>query len=511
MALNDPSFDEIISKIQSCSDTTAVAKTLAPFLNNLGEQVFSARSQGQTDPIDTLSPATHSFAYLYFLVYRCKDSHGFHPALLEKVWAFVTTCDGEQVRLAPDKALRFAEALVKMATESSQPIIAIRPLSVFIRRLQASPGELTMIHPLLAKTCLLAQSFKDIVPIIDNDISDVNPSLTHVNYKDFLLYHYYGGMIYAYLKKFERAVEFFKLTVSAPAEVVSAIQIEAFKKYVLTSLLHYGKVPVLPKYTANPVNRCIKSQCAAYTEFAAAYEKRSNNVIKTEFEKIKSVLVRDRNFGLAKQCMEVLHRRNIQDLTRTYLTLSIEDITSLIGLGSEPDGARRVEGIIVQMIESGAIFATISHEHTGGMVSFLDDPNQHNNTFTMDQINALIQRATTITSNLVSMDQTLSAMPAYFNKGSHLPDRGGFAMDEADYSMHMGYDAYVDEGSALSLKATSSKSKRQRMNSGAGQKMQGDGEDQSSVANQGDAVAERDEEHNDDASVGAEWQQQEGL
>ncbi|KAF9357125.1 hypothetical protein BGX26_004242 [Mortierella sp. AD094] len=482
MAPNEPSFDEIISKIQSCSDPTSVTKTLASFLNNLNENVFSARPHGQIDPLDTLSPAIHSFAYLYFLVYRCKASHGFHPALLEKVWAFVTTCDGEQVRLASDKALSFAEALVKMATESFQPIIAIRPLAVFIQRLQSSPGQLTMIHPLLAKTCLLAQSFKDIIPIIDNDISDVDPQHTKINYKDFLLYHYYGGMIYAYLKKFDRAVEFFKLAISAPAEVASAIQIEAYKKYVLTSLLHYGRVrvvnfqadqiylksnllvdiqvPVLPKYTANPVQRCLKAHCGPYAEFASAYEKKSNNVIKTELEKIKPLLVRDKNYGLAKQCMEALHRRNIQDLTRTYLTLSIEDITSLIGLGSEPEGTSRVEGIVVKMIESGAIFATISHEHAGGMVSFLDDPNQHNSTTTTDIINAQIQKATVITSSLVAMDQTISSMPAYFNKGSHMSDRLNYPMDESDFGMHIGHDPYADE-------ASSNKPKRQRLTSGS--------------------------------------------
>ncbi|KAI7831267.1 hypothetical protein BC939DRAFT_438064 [Gamsiella multidivaricata] len=447
MAPNEPTFDEIISKIQSCSDTAAITKTLAPFLNNLSEQFFSARSQDQADPVDALSPAVHSFAYLHFLVYRCKASHGFHPALLEKVWAFVTTCDGEQVRLASDKALSFAEALVNMATESQQPIIAIRPLATFIQRLQISPGQLTMIHPLLAKTCLLAQSFKDIVPILDSDISDVNPVQTHINYKDFLLYHYYGGMIYAYLKKFDRAVEFFKLAVSAPAEVASAIQVEAYKKYILTSLLHYGKVPVLPKYTATSVQRCLKMQCGPYSDFAMAYEKKSNIVIKTELEKIKTLLIRDKNYGLAKQCMEALHRRNIQDLTRTYLTLSIEDITSFIGLGSEPEGARRVEGIIVRMIESGAVFATISHEHAGGMVSFLDDPNHHNNTGTMDMINSQIQKATAITSSLVAMDQAISSMPAFFNRGSQLWDRVGVPTDEADYGMHMGYDAYADEES----------------------------------------------------------------
>ncbi|KAF9981453.1 hypothetical protein BGZ65_003932 [Modicella reniformis] len=331
-------------------------------------------------------------------------------------------------------------------TSAPQPIIAIRPLAVFIQRLQASPGQLTMIHPLLAKTCLLAQSFKDIVPIISNDISDVNPLHTHINYKDFLLYHYYGGMIYAYLKKFERAVEFFKLAVSAPAEVASAIQIEAFKKYVLTSLLQYGKVPVLPKYTAAAVQKCLKVHCGPYSDFAAAYEKKSNTAIKAELEKAKALFIRDKNFGLAKQCMEALHRRNIQDLTRTYLTLSIADITSLIGLGSEPDGTRRVEGIIVRMIESGDIYATVSHEHAGGMVSFLDDPNHHNNTETMDKINAHIQRATTITANLVAMDQTISSMPGYFNKSAHLPDRAGYPMDEADYSMHIGYETYADDG-----------------------------------------------------------------
>ncbi|KAG0245834.1 hypothetical protein BGX31_005936 [Mortierella sp. GBA43] len=390
MAPNDPSLDEIIAKIRSCSDAASVTKTLAPFLNNLNEHFFSASGPAQIDPLDTLSPADHSFAYLYFLVHRCRASHGFHPSLLEKVWEFVNTCDGEQVRLASDKALSFAEALVKMATESNQ-------------------------H-------------------------------THINYKDFLLYHYYGGMIYAYLKKFDRAVEFFGLAVSAPAEVASAIQIEAYKKYVLTSLLQYGKVPALPKYTAAAVQKCVKLHCGSYTDFATAYEKKTNATIKTELEKVKANFIRDKNFGLAKQCMEALHRRNIQDLTRTYLTLSIADITSLIGLGSEPDGARRVEGIIVRMIESGDVFATISHEHEGGMVSFLDDPNHHNNTETMDKINVHIQKATAITANLVAMDQAISSMPAYFNKGAHMSDRAGYPMDEADYSMHIGYETYADEG-----------------------------------------------------------------
>ncbi|KAF9428948.1 COP9 signalosome complex subunit 3 [Podila epigama] len=418
MSPSDHTYDEIITKIKTCSsDLTAVTKTLGPYLNNLNDNIFVAKAYSPNDPLDAISPELHSLAYLYFLLYRCKASHGFHPALMEKVWAFVNTCNGEHVRRASEKALSFADALVKIATDSRQPIIAIRPLVIFIQRLQASPGQLTMLHPLLAKTCLLAQSCKDILPILNNDISDVDPQYTHVNYKDFLLYHYYGGMIFAYTKNFERAVEFFRLVVSAPAEVASAIQVEAYKKFVLTSLLQYGRVTNLPKYTATSVHRAIKAQCTAYSEFAASYEKKSNNnIIRNELEKIKAVLVRDTNYGLAKQCVDALHRRKIQDLTRTYLTLSIENIASSIGLGSDPEGAKYVEGIIVKMIEAGTIFATISHEHTGGMVSFLDDPNHHDNTITMDMINEQIQKATEITASFVKMDQTISTMPAFFSK-----------------------------------------------------------------------------------------------
>ncbi|KAG0056676.1 COP9 signalosome complex subunit 3 [Gryganskiella cystojenkinii] len=461
MAPGDPSFDAIISRIQSSTDL-AVLKT---FLNDMNDQVFTAKAFTPADPIEAISPSEHSLAYLYFMLYRCKASHGFHPALMEKLWTFVSTCDGAQIPLS------FAEALVKIATESHQPVVAIRPLATFIQRIQSSPGQLTMLHPLLAKTCLLAQSFKDILPILDSDITDVDPRETNINYKDILLHHYYGGMIYAYHKNFERALEFFRLAVSAPADVTSAIQIESYKKYVLTSLLHHGKVLPLPKYTATPVVKALKLHCSAYSDFAAAYEKKSNTAIKTELEKIKSQLVKDRTYGLAKQCMEALHRRNIQDLTRTYLTLSIEDITSVIGLGADPEGPKYVEGIIVQMIDSGAIFARISHEHEGGMVSFLDDPNQHNNTVTMDKINSQIQNATNITAKLAAMDQKISIMPEYLSKGrhGHAADFGGYPMDESDFGLQMGYENYVDEGSLLfcdMLKASSTRSKRQRRNDG---------------------------------------------
>lgn len=60
--------------------------------------------------------------------------------------------------------------------------------------------------------------------------------------KHFLLYYYYGGMIYTAMKNYDRALYFFEVVVTVPAMVVSHIMLEAYKKYILVSLILHGKV-----------------------------------------------------------------------------------------------------------------------------------------------------------------------------------------------------------------------------------------------------------------------------
>jgi len=56
--------------------------------------------------------------------------------------------------------------------------------------------------------------------------------------------------------------------------------------------------------------------------------------------------VQDNNLGLAKQVIESLHKRNIQRLTQTYLTLSLQDIADTVQL----DGQKEAELRILQMV-----------------------------------------------------------------------------------------------------------------------------------------------------------------
>merc|ERR1712107_791610 len=77
-----------------------------------------------------------------------------------------------------------------------------------------------------------------------------------------LLYYYYGGCIYSALKNFDRALFFFEVCVTTPTSAMSHVMPEAYKKYLLISLLVHGDNPKsfkdnlsLPKYTSPIVNK----------------------------------------------------------------------------------------------------------------------------------------------------------------------------------------------------------------------------------------------------------------
>lgn len=94
--------------------------------------------------------------------------------------------------------------------------------------------------------------------------------------KYFLQYYYYGGIIYAILKNYERSIYFFQVALTTPSMAISHIMLESYKKYILVSLILYGKVPSLPKYTSQVISRFIKPLSQPYTDLASAYA--SNNV-----------------------------------------------------------------------------------------------------------------------------------------------------------------------------------------------------------------------------------------
>lgn len=124
--------------------------------------------------------------------------------------------------------------------------------------------------------------------------------------------------------------------------------VEAFKKYVLVSLLVQGKYTGLSKHASSVVHRHMKTYCNAYVEFANAFATHEmEKVVKVATEN-QERFQSDYNFGLVKQCIQALARSNIQRLTQTYLTLSLADIAKAINLPSP----KEAEQYLLKMVNS---------------------------------------------------------------------------------------------------------------------------------------------------------------
>ncbi len=102
---------------------------------------------------------------------------------------------------------KFAE----FAIESNQAMRAIKPLRLAIKKLRPNSETLTPVHSDFLQVCLIAKNYNIALPIIEEEISDVNSDVTATTPRDLLLYYYYGGMIYTGLKQYKDALGFFKM------------------------------------------------------------------------------------------------------------------------------------------------------------------------------------------------------------------------------------------------------------------------------------------------------------
>ena len=66
----------------------------------------------------------------------------------------------------------------------------------------------------------------------------------------------------------------------------------------------------------------------------------------------------DKNFGLVKQLQQSFYKKNIQKLTKTFITLSLADMATKVKLPS----AKEAETYMLNMIKDGEIFATINQK-----------------------------------------------------------------------------------------------------------------------------------------------------
>ena len=383
---------------------------LLALLNN-NQDNFANNISQISGALTALNPRQHSLAWAHVLYLQCTMSQIIdRDAFIQNCARLLLEFNAAQVRMDVIKFAKVCVVFKEVCIEMSCPSRAILPLRDAITTLQPTPEHLTPQHADFFQCCLLAKAYSAALPILDKPIFEVVPPLTGLTPRDFLLYCYYGGMVYIGLRRYADAADMFLHAISAPAVVMNAIVVAVYKKFILTSLIAVGSLPSFPRYTAAVVQRHLKSSCTKYLALADAYKSKDVTELRRAATEHAQAFATDANTGIVELCVQSLYKRNIQRLTQTYLTLSLADIAQSVQLVSP----QKAEACVLQMIEAGEIFATINQKD--GMVSFHEDAEQYDTASMATRLDAEVSGAMNIAARVKVVDEAVMCDKAFLTR-----------------------------------------------------------------------------------------------
>ncbi|EDV95814.1 COP9 signalosome complex subunit 3 [Drosophila grimshawi] len=382
--------------------------------------------------LETLDMQQHTLGVLYVLLGKLHSAGTANPdstQIIQLMRDFMQRCNVDQLRFAVCPFYELCHVFTDYLVQKNLSILGIKVLSRAIDLIRHMDTQLTPIHADLCQLSLKAKNLNVVLPYLDTDITDIStvaaecknqqqqqqqqqPQHTldaNNDAKYFLLYYYYGGMIYTAVKNYERALYFFEVCITTPAMAMSHIMLEAYKKFLMVSLIVEGKIAYIPK-NAQVIGRFMKPLANHYHDLVNVYGNASSEELRIIILKYSEVFTRDNNVGLAKQVATSLYKRNIQRLTKTFLTLSLSDVASRVQLPS----ASEAERYILNMIKSGEIFASINQKD--GMVLFKDDPEQYNLPDMFLNVQTNITQVLDLVKQINKMEEEIILNPLYVKK-----------------------------------------------------------------------------------------------
>ncbi|KAF7119113.1 hypothetical protein CNMCM5793_008852 [Aspergillus hiratsukae] len=283
------------------------------------------------------------------------------------------------------------------------------------------------------KLCLLSRSYRHALPVLDKAmyhfpagpnhtyqahrqvflcsqhgssaayITHASGFTAQVTYRDHLQYFLYGAMIYMALKEWESALHLLCMVISCPvANTVSKIMVEAYKKWLLVSLLAKGKVVSTPEMINPHVMKVYQSLILPYVSLADAFENDDPQRLRAEADVGRAIWLADNNMGLVLQVVRAHRKSVVVKLSSTFSAVAIADIAQRIASDSFP--STEVETSISSMVISGLDSTllqsnsnhkpTMLHFHAGGATNSLGEERMQ---FLLDSESLLL---TTLAGNI---------------------------------------------------------------------------------------------------------------
>lgn len=295
---------------------------------------------------------------------------------------------------------------------------AVRPLQAVLGAAASSQWCLTTLHTDFLQVCLAAKAFKAASAVAAVDVYDVDGDERVFSAEDYARYWLYAGMVAIGLKQWARALEALRNCVTTPAMALSAVVVEAYKKFVLVSLISKGAVAELPKYTPAIVRNNSSTFASQYVLLADAFKRMDRPELLKVVKEGEDVFTEDGNFGLVKQAVASLARRKVQQLTHFYVTVSMSDVAKNVGL----DSVATAEELLVDMINCGDVCASIDQRRS--MVTFRDAPESYASPAALARLHAEVAAAMKLSERLRVHDEEMQADDQFVRRSILMEHRG---------------------------------------------------------------------------------------
>ncbi|KAI2640027.1 hypothetical protein GGS21DRAFT_504670 [Xylaria nigripes] len=346
---------------------------------------------------NVVDPAVHSLSYLtilHALLFPSLASSVPHDLILEKVVTFMMTFDGRQCRYAGSLLLELMEAVG--GGRLLPPPVAVETLATAILKLDPSGNLFTSSHLPLAKLAYETDNISLALPVIDksivfyagmaqNDVAQVlcDPTLqpylyiskntgltTSLRHSAVLEYDLLCGMIYCAMRDWVKARAAFERVVTFPtkADGCSKIMVDAFKRWVLLSLLAEGCHYPTPPYTTTLTARTFEILSKPYLALATTFATDDVQLLKIEADKNAQLWIDDGNVGLIREVMASYQKWRVLSMQHIYTKISIPEIrqqTKDAGTGEVLEKDEDMEMLILSMISSGMLKGVIEKNDDG--------------------------------------------------------------------------------------------------------------------------------------------------
>jgi COP9 signalosome complex subunit 3 len=135
-------------------------------------------------------------------------------------------------------------------------------------------------------------------------------------------------MIFMGMKEWKKALHILSIVISLPSiNVVSMIMVEAYKKWILLSLLETGRPLPLPNMTPPHMANLYRSLARPYEAIADIFKKGNSDRLKAEVDVGRSIWQMDNNTGLVEQVLAACRQHSILKMGNTFAALTMTDLS----------------------------------------------------------------------------------------------------------------------------------------------------------------------------------------